>query len=455
MRALAAALLLALSSPAFCQTEPEPRGPVTAQPKTIEASNFVGTEHPAIFDESKIQGYDRLEGSVSVEDKGAKVTWAPLLMSGTYSLLSETRLQLSQKESITTVGLGLRQNPFSPRSRRGGQLWVSEMSSLGIYPQDRVIQLKVLQDGLTKAATELRPKLAELRKKSAEATNPEDKAKLESQMDDLRDEYLELVGRVEAARAATAKAVAAWEKTAAKLHLNYRKALLDYRWPVPGIAFNTSLFPVLGSSRIDANNNGADDNEHLTKKREIAGTLDWLLQGSCTTPSRTATVAGDGSTADKDGRKADTAAPEEESCGPDLQISGLVSRSWERKDSDGLTEMVPNFGFSLTVGLGFSIQSPEQYEQSDDFKKSLFKPAIVLGASFEFNECQPGTGKESFCKDGLKSKRVWTPFIDLKIKKEAQFRVGVTFTQKKTFDAKRETGIGVVTLVALQMGSPK
>jgi hypothetical protein len=55
----------------------------------------------------------------------------------------------------------------------------------------------------------------------------------------------------------------------------------------------------------------------------------------------------------------------------------------------------------------------------------------------------------------VKSRRVWTPFIDLKIKKESQFRIGLPFTEKKSFDGTKQNGIGLVTLVAIQLGSPK
>lgn len=60
-----------------------------------ESSLLVGGAHPAIFPDLKIDGFDYLEGSITVEDEAASVTWAPFLMNEEYSWLSETRLQLS------------------------------------------------------------------------------------------------------------------------------------------------------------------------------------------------------------------------------------------------------------------------------------------------------------------------------------------------------------------------
>src|SRR5262249_20805989 len=142
MRALTASLMLLVfvactstSPPAMpMNDESEDTPPSVPQPQAVDPRIFATTEQPVVYADSKIDGYEQIEPALSVEEKAAKVSIAPFLYRPTYTPLAEVRFQVGQKDAITTFGAGWKWNPFSPRSKRGGALWMGLFGNLPTYP---------------------------------------------------------------------------------------------------------------------------------------------------------------------------------------------------------------------------------------------------------------------------------------------------------------------------------
>src|SRR4051812_34218457 len=96
---LVAVLLLAGAprSPLAAQT-PAPQEPAcgsssASAPCRVETSIFAASEAPTIFSDIKVRSTDLLEASLSVENKGASLAYAPFLYSLAHyrPLMSELR----------------------------------------------------------------------------------------------------------------------------------------------------------------------------------------------------------------------------------------------------------------------------------------------------------------------------------------------------------------------------
>lgn len=76
--------------------------PVHSQekPPIAEATFFSAAEHPSLFPDLKVDGYESLKASIDIDTDAAKVSWAPLLYNSSYNFLNETRIQLSQKDEF-------------------------------------------------------------------------------------------------------------------------------------------------------------------------------------------------------------------------------------------------------------------------------------------------------------------------------------------------------------------
>jgi hypothetical protein len=60
------------------------------------------------------------------------------------------------------------------------------------------------------------------------------------------------------------------------------------------------------------------------------------------------------------------------------------------------------------------------------------------------------------CPDKLERLTALTPFVDLKVSKTTQFRIGAPFRlSKRAAAAGSSTDVGVVTALTLQLGEPK
>jgi hypothetical protein len=403
-------------------------------PKIVDPSIFSETEFPVLFSDSKIHGYEKFSGSISVENKGAKITYAPFLFSTKYNFLSETRFQLSQKDKTTTIGVMFKSNPTSPRTKRGDGIWGNLNNSLAPYPLDKIYKLehfekeskrclaKIKNDilGLESRLTEIREKLANGNinideKEGIKKEKKEVEKKLLLMTVFYNDKYINDQGYINERKNELEKLIKNYDKSIDNLYLNFRKKLLKYRMPILAFSYNLSLFPILASSDQDNDNNGLNDNEYSISKHSLAVTMDWGLS-------------------------------------PKMRIAALLGYFLERPGAEEGTDFAKSIGFGLTVGTVLKELNKEGYRNTEDYKKSLFKPMLVLGISLEGLIC---TSNDNLCKDGIEKKFVLTPFMDFKIKKDTQFRIGLSFTRIEKIDGSVENDLGITSFLTLVLGEPK
>jgi len=453
-------------------------------PDTFDASLLAGSPQLALLLDQKVDAFDYLQASISVEDKAAKVNWAPFLPVERYSFWSESRLQIGQKDKLTLLGVSLQYNPLNPRSSNGQSKWqgvVTEsddpvglltekertaerleaaiasaltVGATGCIPLpespdeiDSFVQglvaksasppagpaLVIVQCGLIKATSTgdsvkakieglepndpnraaLAKKLASLGKAKATFLALAERAYLSqrspqeiAQLLEWRAQSLQLRGEVKTAR----------DTFASRTYLRYREALLHTHRPVINLSIVNTLFSVLGGSRLDADHNGLDDNDHSTKSRSVALSADWHL-------------------------------------GERNGLSFLASRSNERASAEAGSKTADYNGLGLTWASVAKTLNEAGYKDSADFKESLFVPMIAVGLSYEIKDC---ASADSHCTDGILRSQALTPFVDLKLSKLAQFRLGVPLQRQDRLDTSNAVrSVGVVTLIALQLGMPK
>ncbi|MCH9647455.1 MAG: hypothetical protein K0U98_04400 [Deltaproteobacteria bacterium] len=466
-----------------------------------ESSLLSGTPHPALFSDSKVEGYDYLEASVAVEDKAAAVTWAPFLLprggNSSYNFWSESRLQLSQKDDVTAVGLSFKYNPLNPVSSNGKAKWqnywdgVREKSPHGTFPlaltdakklrrnrlqrrefdaltyrtdadcPDQRARVKGLQEEVLEARAhpasgdllyrvhcalvELDTARAELQDEIhqlefvAEGPDPEN---LQQKKKTLKvwnkafpiflstaersyiAEHAALPGLtdLEAIRAEITALGASIDKAlasyAAKAYLGYREELYGTRKPVISLNYIHSFFNVISGGEVDNDGDGLNDNDHQTKSRSLSLSLDWRL-------------------GEKNG------------------LSFLLSRSTERESSERGAPIADYDGIGATWSRRLTVLNEKGYKKTDDYKESLFVPSIVFGIAFEARDC---SSPDEDCAKGILRTQAVTPFVDFKIKKSAQFRIGFPFKRERIFRPGEtdldQDSIDIVSLVAFQLGAP-
>lgn len=91
-----------------------------------------------------------------------------------------------------------------------------------------------------------------------------------------------------------------------------------------------------------------------------------------------------------------------------------------------------------------------EYKRSDEYLASLFVPSIVGGLSIELSDCRSVVAN---CPDKAERILAMTPFVDVKLRKASQFRLGISW-KKFSGSEIADQDLGVVTLVNLQLGLP-
>jgi len=397
--------------------------PGGGQPDAVQTSPFTDNDFPTLLRNLKVQSSELLEASLSVEDKGAKLTYAPFLYSlvNYRPVLSETRLTISQSNGVTTMGIGAMYDAASPRSALGNKLWLAGA------PTSKPSAGYVF--ALRNAAGALSTEMESKRQALAEAIQAGDLVK----RDALISEMSNLKARADALSAEAERAEKGDTKEEAKRIATFYRDLLEASVPVVSGSFTTSLFGNLGGTRQDANNNELADTAHKVKSRALTLSADLPLRTYV--PSHK----------DESGK----------TIGPSwqwLQFSAAITTEWQRGSQEEGTPFARIFGFGLTGGGIVKILNPE-FESTQDYKDSFFIPSISAGASFERKHCT--SDDKALCPDGIETQKAFTPFIDVRVSKTAQFRFGVPFkfTRKVTGDDGKD--VGLVAVYAIQLGAPK
>lgn len=400
----------------------EPAGTTTIEaPSRVQQSPFTDNAFPTLLRDLNLRPTDLLEASLSVEDRGAKLGYAPFLygLVNYMPVISETRFTLSQSNGITTMGVGAVYDPASPRSKRGTELW-EKGAPTTVAPLPYV-------NFLRRKAGELSAAIAPLVVEFDGASN-ERREVIAREVADMR-------ARATAMLAEADRVIAADTRAEAKRIMTFYEGLLETKTPMVSASFTTSLFSILGGTRQDANNNGRGDTELKVKGRALTLAADIPFRSHLE-------------------RKSSTGAS---STPPEmywrwLQFSAAVTTEWQRSSQEEGTPFGRLFGFGITGGGIIKILN-NGYENTADYKDSFFIPSLSAGASFERKECT--SSAKTICPDGIDNQSAFTPFLDVKLSKAAQFRIGVPlkFTHKVAGDKTRD--LGIVGVYALQLGAPK
>jgi len=181
-----------------------------------------------------------------------------------------------------------------------------------------------------------------------------------------------------------------------------------------GAAYNVQTFGILAGDKVDVDENGKIDNAHKQKGYDVSASLSY-------TWDQATGLTASGHT----GKKRKSAVE-----GQDLQ----------------------NYrGWSLAIARRVKTLNPN-YRSSEDYMKSLFIPGVILGASYEWERCG---GSATSCDDGLRSRGSFTPFFELKVTPQAQFRVGVPFRRSVQFGGKSQTELAPSVQYLLQLTGAK
>jgi hypothetical protein len=380
---------------------------IDRKPTAWDQSIFAGPEFPELFTESRISGYDWISGAITFDEKAAKITFAPFFHTENCPL-SDTRFQLSQKDGITTFGVSITSNPLSPQSEKGIDIWKdirenrhkyigNEQEKLANNSRSYVKKEVELLDEINTLLHSIKAKKEEIKKET------DSKKKLH-----LKQELLILTNQKDST-------IIELENLYVPLFMLFRERLMLIRTPILSLSYNLSLFPLLAASPKDDDENGLNDNEHTISKHDIALAMDWRVSSN-------------------------------------LVLAALLSYSWERPNAEEGSDFARYMGGGLTMGTVLWELNKSGYKKTEEYKKSLFKPVIVLGASLAAKFC---VDNKSMCKDGIEKTIVLTPFMDFKIKEELQFRLGLTFTWLKGINGEDQTNLGFKSSMAFVLGKAK
>ena len=115
---------------------------------------------------------------------------------------------------------------------------------------------------------------------------------------------------------------------------------------------------------------------------------------------------------------------------------------------------IPYAGASLSLNFSpFNILTQNKLAQNANYQKSGFIPSIYLGATWEYNGTSVGNSFYSFIEEGKKAIRTITPNIDFCITPEAQFRIGMPFTNVTMVNGKKQSLLGATFQYTLKIAN--
>lgn len=168
------------------------------------------------------------------------------------------------------------------------------------------------------------------------------------------------------------------------------------------------------------------------------------------------TLFGDGVDADADGlidnahslKGWDFAAGASYSHNTALGATVNFHRSRKRKSAVEDRQLANYNGVSISAAYRVAVLDPE-YRISEPYLKTLFVPSVVVGAAWESQWC--GAQDLRMCEDDTQRKIVVTPFLDVRVTPEAQFRIGFPVTTTRMLENKQATEAGA--FLQLNFGS--
>lgn len=194
---------------------------------------------------------------------------------------------------------------------------------------------------------------------------------------------------------------------------DFYKRQASRAWIISG-ALNLQTFGVVAGDKIDANEDRKIDNHYKTKGFDASVTFSYSHNQA-------------------------------------MGITGSAHFGKRRMSSvEGQPlEFYP--GWSVAVARRAKVLNPN-YAKTDDYRKSLFIPSVIVGASYEWERCG---GTATTCDDRRRSQASLTPFFEVKVTPQAQFRLGVPIRRTVLFGGTTQTELAPAIQYVLQLTGVK
>ena len=133
-------------------------------------------------------------------------------------------------------------------------------------------------------------------------------------------------------------------------------------------------------------------------------------------------------------------------------LTGSYHRTRKRASGVEGQELVDYDGFSFSTGYRVAVLNPN-YASTADYLKSLFVPSVVLGLSYELQEC---TAEQlGFCEKNLKTQTALSPFVDFKITPQTQFKISFPILRRTLIGKKSQSELAPIVAFSVQLSGGK
>ena len=112
------------------------------------------------------------------------------------------------------------------------------------------------------------------------------------------------------------------------------------------------------------------------------------------------------------------------------------ARKSAAKSQERINYWTPSASLNFRV---FDFMNSSELHKNEDYKKTLFRPAMHAGVSYEYTKAD---GDFTYYIDGIKSTSTISPFIDIVISSSSQFRLSVPIIKAEYVDAASKTVLG-------------
>ncbi|WP_431107364.1 hypothetical protein [Winogradskyella poriferorum] len=379
-------------------------------------SSYTGINADAnIFNDVSLNSFELLSTNIqfSKDNDLQKVIFAPFQLKNitaneTYwdSFLRNTKLNLAQKNSISTLGLGFTWDNSMHNSKRGRRIGREVIEANAIRSNEiinkefaGILKEDIKLSGNSKGIYKLSDKMIAFLNSIVNLLETQPKVGFIPFKDekDFEDEGLTLDDYLyykDLYKIYSEKSKKILDR---ELALQYFKALQENSLKIT-FGGNLSFFSILGSDDVDLDNDNLNDNEYSLQQKNLSLGFTHIVN-ECWGYSATGYY--------------------------------LEKRAAAETDND----LQPYFGFSAAIGFRTWILD-KNYKTSSSYLESLFVPSIHTGFALEHLKCN--ASENSDCADGILKTTSVTPYVEFKINPKNQFRIGIPISRNERIDSKSE-----------------
>lgn len=188
---------------------------------------------------------------------------------------------------------------------------------------------------------------------------------------------------------------------------------LARRVVLASVGVNWQLFEVIGGTPVDADGDERTDNAHRLKAWDVAGSISYARN-----------------------------------TGSSVQASYHFTR--RRASAEEGSELVTHHGGSVSGAIRVATLDAD-YRDSEEYRRTLFVPSIVLGLGIEGQRCD---GDAVRCQDAVRDRWTFTPFVDFRLAQTNQFRVGLPVERLVRFGDESSVELRPVFQFGIQLAGP-